>query len=276
MTKTCCVMVVKNEDELLEPWLLYHSFMFGHENIFVFDNGSTSEKVRFILEHYAALGVSVDYSKNSLEHYKSRSLWLGDFLRELGDRGYDFLFPLDCDEFLALRDIERIIQCDKALILQELDSLLDKHAVFKADFSYPNLLGSPGVYLGWAQKKHFFSKHSFGSTDHGFHNIVARDHAPFVETRFCYIHYHYKPFDTMVAHSREKLAMDYDVSQLENVPSNNRLGQFLHMEADNYREFVANFRDHKKYTAPGLQTVLADGGLPLPFEFCQPLEGPHA
>jgi hypothetical protein len=69
----------------------------------------------------------------------------------------------------------------------------------------------------------------------------------------------------MVLHSKEKLAMDYDVSKIENVPSNNRLGQFLHMDADKYADFIATFKDHKKYSAPALQEILSIGGFELPF-----------
>jgi hypothetical protein len=36
--RIACVMMQKNEDELLRPWLAYHSYLFSPENLYVFDN----------------------------------------------------------------------------------------------------------------------------------------------------------------------------------------------------------------------------------------------
>lgn len=263
--KAAVVMVVKNEDDLIEPWLFFHGHLFGLDNLYVFDNGSTSPRTLAILDRYSELGVQVDYSRRTLEDYKSRSLWLGACFRNLGEQGYDFILPLDCDEFFALRDTDRVIQCDKDVILRELEKLAGRHAVFQAFHSYPNLIGKPGVYLGWPQKKHFFSQRSFNTTDHGFHNVTGSEDATFEKTEFGYIHFHYKPFEIMVAHSKEKLAMDFDVSDRSKIPADNRLGQFLHMAPEKYKDFVAQFKDHRKYSAPDLQKTLSLGGLELPF-----------
>lgn len=263
--KAAVVMVVKNEDDLIEPWLFFHGHLFSYENLYVFDNGSSNPKTLEVLDRYSKLGVNVDYSRKTLEDYKSRSLWLGAFFRKLGEQGYDFILPIDCDEFLTLREIDRTIQCNREPILQELEKIAGKHAIFQAYHSYPNLIGKPGVYLGWPQQKHFFSQRSFNTTDHGFHNVTGTEGATLVNTEFGYIHFHYKPFDIMVSHSKEKLAMDYDVSDLSNVPAENRLGQFLHMAPERYKDFVAQFSDHRKYSAPGLENILEIGGLKLPF-----------
>jgi hypothetical protein len=263
--RAAVVMVVKNENDLIEPWLFFHGYLFGLDNLYVFDNGSTNAKTLEVLEKYATLGVHVDYSRRTVEDYKSRSLWLGDFFKTLGQEKYDFILPLDCDEFFTVRAVEQIIQCEKDLILDRLETLRGKHAIFQAYHSYPNLIGSTGTFLGWPQKKHFFSQLAFKTTDHGFHNVTGADGAIREDTDFGYIHYHYKPFDIMVAHSKEKLAMDYDVSDLSKVPVDNRLGQFLHMEQSRYRDFVAQFAQHRKYSAPGLEKILAKGGLELPF-----------
>ena len=49
-------MMQKNEDDLLEPWIKYHSNMFGAENLFIYDNGSTSPLVAEVLEKAAVDG----------------------------------------------------------------------------------------------------------------------------------------------------------------------------------------------------------------------------
>ncbi|WP_027577875.1 glycosyltransferase family 2 protein [Bradyrhizobium sp. Ai1a-2] len=263
--KAACVMVEKNEDDLIAPWLCYHGELFGLEHLYVFDNGSTNPGTLSILDRYSKLGVNVNYSRKTLEDHRSRSIWLGTFIKELANDGYDFILPLDCDEFFALRDVDQIIRCDKSSILAELEKLAGKHAIFQAYHSYPNLIGKAGVFMNWAQKKHFFSRRSFNTTDHGFHNVTGAEGATFENTDFAYVHYHYKPFDIMVAHSKQKLSRDYDVSDISAIPATNRLGQFLHMPSDKYKDFVAQFKNHKKYSAPELQNILSKGGLKLPF-----------
>ncbi|MCA6107135.1 glycosyltransferase family 2 protein [Bradyrhizobium cenepequi] len=263
--KAACVMVVKNEDDLIEPWLFYHGELFGFEHLYVFDNGSTNSATLSVLERYSKRGVKLDYSRNTLEDHRSRSIWLGRFIKGLANDNYDFILPLDCDEFFALRDVDQAIRCDRLSILTELEELAGRHAIFQAYHSYPNLIGKVGVFMNWAQKKHFFSRRSFNTTDHGFHNVTGTEGAVFENTDFAYIHYHYKPFDIMVAHSKQKLSRDYDVSDISNIPATNRLGQFLHMAPEKYKDFVAQFKNHKKYSAPALQEILSKGGLKLPF-----------
>ena len=37
MPKVACFMMQKNEQTLLEPWLIYHGHLFGFENLYVWD-----------------------------------------------------------------------------------------------------------------------------------------------------------------------------------------------------------------------------------------------
>ena len=45
MARVACVMMQKDEVHLLEPWLAYHGYLFGFENLYVLDNGSTRPDV---------------------------------------------------------------------------------------------------------------------------------------------------------------------------------------------------------------------------------------
>ena len=40
MARVRCIMMQKDESFLLEPWLLYNGYLFGFENLTVYDNGS--------------------------------------------------------------------------------------------------------------------------------------------------------------------------------------------------------------------------------------------
>ena len=41
--RVACVTMQKNEDLCLEPWILYHGYLFGFENIFILDHNSTTQ-----------------------------------------------------------------------------------------------------------------------------------------------------------------------------------------------------------------------------------------
>ena len=51
-------MMQKDESELLDYWLSYHGEIFGFENLYVFDNGSTDSNLQCVLEKYAGLGIN--------------------------------------------------------------------------------------------------------------------------------------------------------------------------------------------------------------------------
>jgi hypothetical protein len=122
MPNVACVMMQRDENELLEPWLVYHGYLFGYENLSVIDHGSVSPKVRDVLERYERLGVYVDRSHTDTIAYSRKAEIMGARLRELdGLRKFDFLFPLDCDEFVARRS-ESGFTCNREAIHEELGS----------------------------------------------------------------------------------------------------------------------------------------------------------
>jgi|GEM_PF-1639018 len=47
------ILKTKDEDGLLEHWILYHASIVGFENLVIFDHSSTSEKVKDIYKKYA-------------------------------------------------------------------------------------------------------------------------------------------------------------------------------------------------------------------------------
>ncbi|MCB1434952.1 MAG: hypothetical protein KDK75_21180, partial [Alphaproteobacteria bacterium] len=53
------VMMQKNEELLLPVWIAYFSHLFGPENLYVFDNGSTLPAVIDQLKHAEVKGVNV-------------------------------------------------------------------------------------------------------------------------------------------------------------------------------------------------------------------------
>lgn len=268
MPRVACLMMMKNEEQLIEPWLVYHGYMFGFENLYVWDNGSTSNEIKGILYKYENKGVNVDFSKNTKEDFHLKGVRLGDKISELdSENAYDFFLPLDCDEFLVLKATDdRIIRANKKLIHDAFNSLESERVVFEVNFNYPNILHEPKMFYGWAHQKRFFSQKSFNGMDKGFHNANIMDGISQKISPFGHIHYHFKPLDTMKQHSAEKLYQFIgENGDLNSVPKDNRVGRFLHMDEREYLEYLEKLRENKKYSAPEFFDVLSAGEVSIPF-----------
>lgn len=94
----------KDEEDILDEWILYHSYLFGIENIHIIDNHSEQQSQN-ILNYYKQKGLNVytrsDYSKK------------GDYLCELikeNCNDYDIAIPLDLDEFIGIVNIDNVQQ----------------------------------------------------------------------------------------------------------------------------------------------------------------------
>ena len=65
------LMMQKNEDELLGKWIAYHSYLVGHQNLFIYDNGSTSERTLEALSEAKAAGINVITEFASKQDYEN-------------------------------------------------------------------------------------------------------------------------------------------------------------------------------------------------------------
>lgn len=89
-------LMTKNETALIEDWIKYHGYLFGLENIHVFD-GSDDKEVLDIYARYIPLGLKVHYSPANLNDACDE---LNSLMHQY--KGEDnFLIKLDTDEFIA-------------------------------------------------------------------------------------------------------------------------------------------------------------------------------
>ncbi len=70
MPRIACLMMFRDEVLLLKPWLHYHGYLFGFENLYVFDNGSRDETVLATLRQFAKIGANVDSSHQTSDGFK--------------------------------------------------------------------------------------------------------------------------------------------------------------------------------------------------------------
>jgi tetratricopeptide (TPR) repeat protein len=208
--RVACIMMQKDEDHLLEPWLAYHGYLFGFENLIVYDNGSTSPTVHALLRKYAAAGVAVIRDKDRAEDFTNKGWILSARIRELQRRRqYDIVFPLDCDEFVCITS-RHGFSCSRAEISRYLASL-EPGNIYRVARSLTNQPGSSTVFRVTGHGKSVIGLGRFKLMDHGFHEAELEGVTEYQPTRLINIHMHNKPFGTLLEHARLKLRPFVDV-----------------------------------------------------------------
>lgn len=258
MARVRCIMMQKDESFLLEPWLLYNGYLFGFENLTVYDNGSILPEVVATLARFAAAGVTV------VSNHGQPADWVikGDHFTsaiQAWDRNgdYDFAIPLDCDEFIALFTPTGVT-CRRSDIHAYLDSLIGTEGVFAIDTTNFNVPGRAGWFWPGQGSKRFFAANTIGTLDHGYHIATSRKSAAVVATQLTHLHFHNKPYATLIEHSRRKLMHYVDVDDQAAVaafkgPNCHLVHSFLQTE----QEYMAQMDVRLTFSFTGLATLMA-------------------
>ncbi len=248
--RIACIMMQKNEDLLLEPWIRYHSYLFGIDNIFVLDNGSTSAVTNEILQQFESIGLNVDRRRNTPKDFDNKGQIVGSIIEEFRDKDlYDAVFPLDCDEFLAVTS-EYGISCLRHDILGYLRGLKNSKSIYRIDHCLDNRPGFSDLFRLADFQKAFIPVANFKDIDHGFHNPSTLNGEPLLPSNLIHIHMHFKPYELVRAHARDKLVPFVDVDDPAALASFTGVGRHL------LRYFTQS--DHEYYADVG-----ADYAYPL-------------
>jgi hypothetical protein len=260
------VMMQKDEGELLRAWIEYHRQLFGINSLFVYDNDSTDDLTLRILQKYRDMGMSVNTKFKDLDAHTKRNKIFGDFFHQLDHYNkFDFYFPIDCDEFLVYRSNADSISAEPQLIYNKLKELKDVKAALGIEGTYYNILGQPDNFFNWPQKKTFFGRKTFLSMDSGFHEGRSVSSAEKHYTDFCYMHYHHKPYDLIVEHSKNKLRSFFDpddLAQLSDPKNKSRLTDFI---LDGEETYMNRFKTENGVYLPGFRQRLEQIGIKMPF-----------
>ena len=202
--RVACVMMQRNEELCLQPWLAYHGYLFGFENLFVIDHGSESSTVKATLTLFERFGIHV-LRLPATANYAEKGAIVSAVLRQADTNGrYDLLFPLDCDEFVMMRDETGRPSCTKDSLLRYLATLAGEAVPLLVTENFLNSLNSVGGFWALPYQKVFFTGGHIVELDHGSHSCTAPAPAP-LPTRVVYAHYHHKPYAVQRRMSREKL-----------------------------------------------------------------------
>ena len=218
----------KDEDILLEPWLKYHGSLFGFENIFLFDNGSTIRSVNDTLLEYERKGVRLDRRFASVADYALKGEIITECILDIQSRSsYDVVVPLDCDEFLVLKDRMGATTSFER-ILGHLHELSNTGGLFRVNKQFFNIINRPGEFgIGDYIKTIVVPDGTFVSSDHGHHFCTTTTGNRYTGCDFAYVHYHYKPLAVLRAHARAKLAPFVDVDDPAAVAAHTGPGHHL-------------------------------------------------
>ncbi|MEP0356633.1 glycosyltransferase family 2 protein [Paraglaciecola sp.] len=227
--KVAILMMQKNESELLDKWLRYHGYLFGFDNLYVYDNGSEDKAIRETLQDYQPLGVNVDLEHNQKIDFENKgSLFLNKISQLQSERSdYDFYIPLDCDEFIGFLDDEGNVSCDKTGLDALLTQYIDQQDLLLFDSQYYNSSVSDVLFNKQPYRKCLFYKNTIASLDVGFHWGKVKNSDKEQRTRLIQFHFHNKPFSIGKEHAREKLVNR--VKDFEPKTLNNYQGPGLHL-----------------------------------------------
>jgi hypothetical protein len=257
--KIALLMMQKNEVDLLEPWLAYHAHVFGAENLYLWDNGSTDATVRTTLSNWASKLGSLDENHSTGLDFRRKGILLGNKIKDLDSTGaYDFYIPIDCDEFLVALDESSVVSSSLSAIEAELGRHVAVKKALGIQTAFYNLPGREDYYWKSGYKKTFFVRGTFKDMDHGFHEGRSAIEPGVEITNLAFMHFHHKPHAQIQEHSKNKLMPYYDLSDeklIEGLYETNRLVRFM---LDSEAIYLDRFKSMPSIYAPSFRNFLAE------------------
>ena len=229
--KIACLMMQKDEGDLLEPWLQYYSALFGSESLYLWDNASTESNVCATLQNWQSRLGGLRLDLVTPADFRRKGVILGDKIKELDKNlSYDYYIPLDCDEFIGVIKCDGVISFEREDIFSEFEKFTSETRVLGVDTAFYNLPGRPDLYWKSGYQKSIFRAGTFKVMDHGFHEGLSKLSEGRASTKLVYMHLHHKPHTQIVEHSRNKVAPYFNVQDealMKSLYATNRLVRFM-------------------------------------------------
>lgn len=265
-----CVTMQKNESRLLEAWIKYYGYMFGFENLYILDNGSEHTDVRDCLNKYQKSGVNVIFDYDKKDDFENKGEIIKNIATEwdLNGEQYDFLLPIDCDEFVFFCDGE-YFSVVRNKIHNYLDSLKGSKDAFLIQHDFINDPKCPGLFYPTVVPKSLFVKGNIGEIDHGFHHPKPLfSDGEVKKSKLGYFHFHNKPFSDVLYHAKEKLEKFVNVNDKEALEKYTGNGHHLvryFFISEN--EYINMYENKPKVLVEGLVALLTNISIDLPSLF---------
>lgn len=262
-----CMMMQKNEGYLLKLWGDYHGSLFGNENLYIFDNASDDEETKSALQILESSGVNISRKFSTKADFEKKGeiiLQAYNAIRE--DKQFDFLIPIDCDEFIG-SNCDNRCSASTSDILDHLEALKEDKRVLKISKSFLNIPGTTLFYPVASESKCFFARDACASLDIGFHDGRSKYSTSIHKTRLLHFHFRNKPYKLFVKHARAKLEgrvnVD-DISALRNYRGKGRhLARALLMDEHEFYETFSKKEGGREI--PSLALRMAELGYVIPY-----------
>ena len=190
--------MVKDENDVVEDWVLYHGTLFGFTNLYVIDNYSVDGTFQTLLNLKNKYNINV----TRVDNYKKKGEYMTELLRNFGNG--EIVFPIDIDEFIVYYNKEtNTISSDKNIIVNHINSL-QLLPFYKMNYINAKIFSPVGYnratteceygkYANYGgQAKTFFHSGLFkGIIDHGNHYISQS----YLLSNLCLVHFHERNID---------------------------------------------------------------------------------
>jgi hypothetical protein len=196
----------KNEGGLLESWIQYHGRLAAYQDIIIVDNGSTDPETIRVLDRAERLGVVVDRAFASKADFDQKHAVMSGKIAAAQQTGqFDFIFPLDADEFLVLAADDQTALVDIESIGKELRPHLAANTYFRMAGAFYNNPAEPGGYFFYREPGVFFGRDLVATLDLGYHLAASQSGEPPVTARIAVVHFQHKRLEVAKTHAVEKL-----------------------------------------------------------------------
>ena len=203
-------LMQKDEHNLFPAFIRYYGEAFGYSHIHVFDNGS-SPTMDAALDHAKSLGVSVNTNYNTPQDFENKGKIIGREIN-LNKDNYDIFLPLDCDEFIGLKESHELYTCDVNDLLNFFGSL-EPGAYRTTERIRNHLTDLERYFIYRGKSKIFLVKRPVVGLDVGFHG--CKEPKKVVDTPLCHFEMHNKPFKVLQQHARNKMKLRVDVNDMD-------------------------------------------------------------
>lgn len=193
------ILFIKNEEELIESFILYHQQI--ADKITIIDNGSTDNTLNIINQYINNISLIID---NSSFDNKGKIC-----TKQIQDSNADIIVPLDADEFL-LYDNKLIIKDSTKLIREYLQTLPINGHMYKINKIYNKIENTNHYSIDktYNSNKIIFPKLGFVETDCGFHfgKVLSDDSDNKIyNIDISYLHLHYLSKERWLKSCHQKL-----------------------------------------------------------------------
>jgi hypothetical protein len=255
--------MVKDEEDIVNDWVIYHGSMFGFENLYIIDNYSTDGTYEKLLE-FNNQNIPINIIRKKT--YLNKGNFMTDLISKYSDKE-DFCFPIDIDEFIVFYDKDtNELSVDKIKIITYIDNLPESK-VYKTNYIQGKITNSSGYSRATVEcnygeysdngthAKSFIKPINFNKIiDHGNHinNLKNED---YFFTNLCLIHFHQRNMNQMLKKIYNNVSgLNYNTENIESLKEeiiknprcqgNHHIRNLINVLENNYSLDFRNVESH--------------------------------